>query len=237
MKASLYTSITKVHESAVLIKLGSTLNQETHAKAKAVTSLLEASHFEWLIEVVPSYTCVMVYVNPLMVVLESPLDFIIQEIKRCLQGKLSQQAKGGLVKIPVVYGGESGPDLITLAEYHKLTPAEVISLHSDRIYTVYMIGFTPGFPYLGELDQRLVTPRRDQPRLKIAPGSVAIGGAQTGIYPIESPGGWHIIGRTPITLFHSERNPVTLLQVGNHVQFVPIDESQIWLYEEGEYDY
>ncbi|MFA9455407.1 5-oxoprolinase subunit PxpB [Halalkalibacter sp. AB-rgal2] len=237
MKASLYTSIEKVHESAVLIKVGSTLNQENHAKVKAVTSLIEASSFEWLIEVVPSYTCVMVYVNPSNVVLESPLDFIIQEIKRCLQGKLSRQTKGRLVKIPVVYGGEFGLDLVELADYHKLTPAEVISLHSDRIYTVYMIGFTPGFPYLGELDQRLATPRRDQPRLRIAPGSVAIGGTQTGIYPIESPGGWHIIGRTPRTLFHSERNPVTLLQLGDHVQFVPIDESQIWLDEEGEYDH
>lgn len=134
--------------------------------------------------------------------------------------------KGKIVEIPVCYGGTYGEDLAFVAEHGGLTEREAISLHCRRDYRIYMLGFLPGFPYLGGLDERLCTPRLDSPRIRIPAGSVGIGGSQTGIYPIQSPGGWRLIGRTPLTLFCSSGDFSLPYRAGDFIRFVPIDETE-----------
>ncbi|MBU4684385.1 5-oxoprolinase subunit PxpB [Cedecea davisae] len=129
-----------------------------------------------------------------------------------------------LVEIPVVYGGEQGPDLDVVARHSQLTPEQVVALHSGTEYIVYFLGFQPGFAYLGGLPETLATPRRGEPRLQVAAGSVGIGGGQTGIYPLATPGGWQIIGRTSLSLFIPGGEPPTLLLPGDRVRFVPQKE-------------
>jgi inhibitor of KinA len=126
------------------------------------------------------------------------------------------------VEVPVSYGGECGPDLEAVARHAGLTPARVVELHASASYLVYFLGFSPGFPYLGGLPVELATPRLATPRKRVPAGSVAIGGSQTGVYPMESPGGWHIIGRTELRLFEPEADPPALLRMGDHVRFTPI---------------
>lgn len=128
------------------------------------------------------------------------------------------------IEIPVVYGGEAGPDLDAVARQNDLTPAQVVALHSSAEYIVYFLGFQPGFAYLGGLPDILATPRRAEPRLEVAAGSVGIGGSQTGIYPLTTPGGWQIIGRTPLSLFNPGKSSPTLLLPGDSVRFVPQKE-------------
>ncbi|MRT54834.1 5-oxoprolinase subunit PxpB [Enterobacteriaceae bacterium RIT693] len=128
------------------------------------------------------------------------------------------------IEIPVVYGGEAGPDLDAVARQNDLTPAQVVALHSSAEYIVYFLGFQPGFAYLGGLPETLTTPRRAEPRLQVAAGSVGIGGSQTGIYPLATPGGWQIIGRTPLSLFNPGKSSPTLLLPGDSVRFVPQKE-------------
>jgi inhibitor of KinA len=128
--------------------------------------------------------------------------------------------------VPVCYGGEWGPDLETIGRAHGLSADEVVSVHSGAEYLVSAVGFTPGFPYLSGLPERLHTPRRETPRTRVPAGSVAIGGAQTGIYPFETPGGWNLIGRTPWRLFNPHARPPTLLQVGDRVRFRPITSGE-----------
>jgi inhibitor of KinA len=130
-----------------------------------------------------------------------------------------------LVEIPVCYGGVYGPDLEAVARHTGLPPQELIRRHAAGSYRVYMLGFAPGFAYLGGMDEQLATPRKAEPRTAIPAGSVGIAGGQTGVYPLETPGGWQLIGRTPLPLFDAQRNPPSLLQMGNRVRFVPIDEA------------
>jgi len=125
-----------------------------------------------------------------------------------------------LVEIPVVYGGEYGPDLEGVAALTGLTPDEVVAIHSGAEYLVYFLGFSPGFPYLGGMPESIAAPRLETPRRRVPAGSVAIGGRQTGVYPMASPGGWRIIGRTPLRLFDPAADPPTLLQMGDRVRFV-----------------
>lgn len=147
---------------------------------------------------------------------------LIQQLQQCYQ-QLTQNSsthKGRLIEIPVNYGGSLGEDLVAVAEYHNTTPKEIIERHTAPIYTVFMMGFQPGFPYLGGLPENLHTPRHKTPRMRVPAGSVGIGGSQTGIYPFASPGGWQLLGRTSIALFDlSKENPV-LLQAGDQVRFV-----------------
>ena len=131
------------------------------------------------------------------------------------------------IEIPVVYGDEYGPDLEWVAAYHNITPQDVIRLHTRPTYLVYMIGFMPGYPYMGEIPDELVTPRRKTPRTRVPKGSVGIAQKQTGIYPFTSPGGWQIIGQTPVQLFDSRRNPPSLLEMGDRVKFFAVTAEEI----------
>lgn len=136
----------------------------------------------------------------------------------------AQTTGSRLVNVPVIYGGEAGPDLLQVADHAGLSAKQVVELHSSREYDVFFIGFQPGFPYLAGLDPRLHMPRRAEPRVAVPAGSVGIGGSQTGVYPLASPGGWQLIGQTPVALFTPQQQPPTLLQPGDKVRFVPQKE-------------
>jgi inhibitor of KinA len=128
--------------------------------------------------------------------------------------------------VPTCYGGDLGPDLPFVAQHNGLLPEDVIGIHTGQTYRVYMLGFAPGFPYLGGMSERIAAPRRPSPRIAVPAGSVAIAGTQTGVYPMESPGGWQIIGRTALRLFHPERDPPALLRMGDQVRFRSISREE-----------
>jgi len=154
---------------------------------------------------------------------QSALD-AIERLQRWWEESEVQIPESRQVAIPVIYGGEAGPDLTVVAEHAGLSIHQVVELHSSTDYVVYFIGFQPGFPYLGGLDPRLHIPRRAEPRVAVPAGSVGIGGSQTGVYPLASPGGWQLIGQTPVALFDPLQQPPTLLRPGDTVRFVPQKE-------------
>lgn len=141
-------------------------------------------------------------------------------------------ARKKIYEIPVCYGGEFGPDLDNIAQHAGLSPEEVIQIHSSRDYLIYMLGFLPGFCYLGGLDERIHTPRLANPRLKISAGSVGIGGSQTGIYPLDSPGGWQLMGMTPVKTYDPQREVPILVEAGNYIRFIPIDKDEFYRIKE-----
>lgn len=205
--------ITPISESAVVCALPppATLQQQR----KLWTFAQRLHGLEDIIEVV-------VGMNNLTVFTASALDFspLISRLETLWEDLESAEFVGRHVEIPVIYGGELGEDLVEVAQYHHCSPKDIIAAHSAPIYTVYMIGFQPGFPYLGGLPESLHTPRRAVPRTLVPAGSVGIGGAQTGVYPFASPGGWQLIGHTALPLFDKTQTPPTLLQAGDTVQFV-----------------
>ena len=176
-----------------------------------------------MIEHVPAYATVTIYYDP--------IRRSFREIDEDLRRIISQLDDVGestprIVEIPVCYGGIFGPDLEFVARHNSLQTSDVIEIHSAAEYLVYMIGFAPGFPYLGGLSERITAPRRSSPRLQIPIGSVGIAGNQTGVYPIETPGGWQLIGRTPLALFCPAETPPTLLHAGDLVRFRPITSEE-----------
>ncbi|MEM3760990.1 MAG: 5-oxoprolinase subunit PxpB, partial [Candidatus Bathyarchaeia archaeon] len=181
-------------------------------------------------ETVPTYRSLLIRYNPLKTTYEQ-LVFQIKDIEKNL-GKFARGTEGRRIIVPVVYGGEYGPDLGFVARYHGITEEMVVKLHSEREYRVFMIGFVAGFPYLGEVPDEIATQRLETPRLKVPAGSVGIAEKQTGIYPCEAPGGWRIIGRTPLKLFNPLQHPPALLSPGDTVKFKPISESELKTIEE-----
>lgn len=227
------TMIKPLGDSALIVQLGEGIHPAIHEKVKNLLSLLSEHPFEGSIECVPAYNNITIYYDPALVLRtqnkteKTSFKLVSAYIQQLLQqlGETAASA-GKTVTIPVLYGGEYGPDLAYVAEVNGLTTDEVIQIHSGNEYLVYMIGFAPGFPFLGGMDERIATPRKDTPRLAIHPGSVGIAGKQTGIYPLETPGGWQIIGRTPLDLFLPELSPPTQLQSGDIIQFMPISTDQ-----------
>lgn len=223
-------------DSGVIVTFGEVIDQRTHEKVVMFTDFLQEHPFPGMIEIVPGFTTVTVYYDPIVWTKQSPKGLMPYEHVIAILDEMSQQLtikqqeEPRVVDIPVCYGGSYGPDLEVVAKQGGLSPEEVIEIHSSGEYLVYMIGFAPGFPYMGGMDERLATPRRSSPRLSIPMGSVGIGGAQTGIYSIETPGGWQIIGRTPVPLFQPHDQQPSLLQAGDIVRFRPISEAE---YEAG----
>lgn len=227
-------------DNAVIIELGEDINIETQQKVKMITSILDNNPPEWMIEYIPAFTTVTVFYNPvktsnLLNYKILPYDYVCGKLQQLLRElKADKKIKHRVVKIPVCYGGEFGPDLEYVAAFNGLTTEEVINIHSSGDYLVYMIGFAPGFPYIGGMSEKIATPRRETPRLKIPSGSVGIAGKQTGVYPIETPGGWQLIGRTPLKLFRPNKEPPSLLMAGDKIQFVPISYNEYKEMEEDE---
>lgn len=211
-----------VGDAAVLVAFGAAIDPRINARVHSLAAAVGAARLPGFGEAVPAYTSLLVHYDPLRLTYAGALD----ALHALLPGLEQQQdvSTGRLVEIPVRYGGEDGPDLETVASLNGLSPQEVVAIHSGGEYPVYMIGFLPGFPYLGGMDPRIAAPRRERPRTRVPAGSVGIAGEQTGIYSLESPGGWQLIGRTPLALFDPLREPPALLAPGDRVRFVPVEE-------------
>lgn len=207
--------------SALLISFGEVIDDKVNARVHAVARAIEEKGFEWLVEVIPAYSSLAVVFDPLGATFEE-----VKEKVGPLLGASAEAFKGRRIEIPVLYGGKHGPDIEFVARYNGLGVDDVIEIHSGKTYRVHFLGFLPGFAYLSPVDERIATPRLEKPRLKVPAGSVGIAGRQTGIYPLESPGGWRLIGRTPLKLFDPTKNPPALLQPGDEVKFVAVDEDE-----------
>ncbi len=212
-------------EGGLLVELGDAIDPDVNARVHALARTVKRLGAR-VLEVVPSYASLLVIFDPLRLPRER-LERRVAALAREVTGIRAAPPRR-VVEVPVCYGGELGPDLGDVARAVSLPEAEVIARHCAPVYRVYLLGFTPGFPYLGGMDPRLACPRLPSPRLRVPPGSVAIAGAQTGIYSVESPGGWRILGRTPLPLFDPDpgaRRPF-LLAPGNGLRFVPVDRAR-----------
>ena len=195
------------------------ISAEAHQQVRRLLRIIEIDPIAAVKNLHPAYSSVLVKFDA--------LKLRHQDLEARLRDRLDRMEHVALpepriVEIPVCYGGEFGPDLKDVAELHGLTPAQVVDLHSSTIYTAYFLGFTPGFAYLGELPDPLHTPRLATPRRSVPAGSVGIAGSQTGVYPISTPGGWRLLGRTPADMFRPDRAAMSLLAIGDRVKFVPI---------------
>ncbi|MEZ0169533.1 5-oxoprolinase subunit PxpB [Microvirga sp. TS319] len=209
-------------DTALTVEFGSAIDPGLNGKVLALDSLLRANPPAGLIETVPTYRSLTLQFDPTI----TDYDALIHLLEEASTGLQPQAAMGTRWRVPVVYGGEYGVDLDDVAERHGLTPSRLIELHSAAVYRIYMIGFIPGFAYLGGLDPRIATSRRTQPRLKVPSGSIMIGGEQAGIVPMEMPSGWHLLGRTPVLSYAPGRDPAFLFAAGDEVVFDPIDASR-----------
>ncbi|MEM2367519.1 MAG: 5-oxoprolinase subunit PxpB [Candidatus Bathyarchaeia archaeon] len=232
MKGSVYPSARYLPfgDHALIVEFGDVIDLAVNSKVIALNEALLKADIKGVEEFVPTYRSLLVRYNPAEITYDQ-LAVRIKEIEEALESK---QAKTGGRKliVPVIYGGAYGPDLGYVAQYHRLTEEQVVRYHSGKDYRVYMIGFVAGFPYLGDVPEEIATPRLETPRLKVPAGSVGIAERQTGIYPCEAPGGWRIIGRTPIRLFDPQKQPPALLKPGDIVKFEPVSEEDYKRIEE-----
>lgn len=217
--------IVPLGDKAIQVQFSNTISPEINHQILRLSYHLQALDIEGITELVPAYRSVTLYYEPTLLT----FDELVEKLTLAQSAEKIQLPPQKIIYIPTCYGGELGPDLKSVASLHQLSEESVIRIHSDRSYLIYMIGFTPGFPYLGGMSKKIATPRLDTPRKKVSAGSVGIAGEQTGIYSMETPGGWQIIGKTPLELFHPESNQPFLLQAGNYVRFTPITRGE---YEE-----
>ncbi len=204
-------------DAALLVQFGDEIDIITNQRVHALAALINISPLGGIIEVVPAYATLLIHYDP--------LTLTYAKIHKWVRAKLdqiedAQPRKSRQIEVPVRYGGEYGVDLEFVAHYHHLRVEDVIRIHSEKTYTIYMMGFTPGFPYMGKLDDAIVTPRLETPRTHVPAGTVAIAGSQTGIYPINSPGGWRLIGHTSLRLFDPTSESPFLFSPGDEVRFV-----------------
>lgn len=211
-------------DSGLAVIFEETISLEVLKQVNSLKYYLEAESFDGILELVASYNSLLIYYDPMAVLYADVKDHVEVLLKK----PLIEDQERKVVEIPVLY---DGPDLQRVADHTGLTFDEIIDLHTEATYTVYMLGFSPGFPYLGGMNPKLRTPRRTSPRLKIEAGSVGIADMQTGVYSVASPGGWQIIGRTPLKLFDLNREMPTLLDAGDRLHFVAIDQSTYDLLE------
>ena len=221
--------IYSIHDRAITIEFSQTIDEHINMQVIAWQQEIESNPFPGFIECVPAYSSLTIYFGA---------DCNVDDLKNQLQKKItitenknhfntsSKNQDEQTIEIPVCYDSEFGYDLPWLSSALKLSIEEIIQIHSEHMYRVYMIGFIPGFPYIGVLPQQLETSRKQNPSLKIPSGSIGIAGKQTGIYPTEIPGGWQIIGRTPLTIFNKINEPACLLKAGDRVKFVPITKKE-----------
>lgn len=210
-------------DRGLLLEFGDEISPEVNQRVRRMALAIKGAGMEEIMETVPTYRSLLILYNPLAI----PVEDLKKRLKQLEDGlRQTPFPEPRWTRMPAVYGGPYGPDLDYVAEYCRVSSEGVVRLHCSKPYLIYMIGFMPGFPYMGELPETLVTPRLKTPRLSVPAGSVAIAQKQTGIYPVESPGGWQIIGRTPVKLFDPEKDPPALLQMGDFVQFYPISERE-----------
>lgn len=208
-------------DSAILVTFGTQIDLRTNRRAHALAYWWMAQTQPGMGEAVVGYATLLAHYDPLRMDYAAALALLRRGLEECA---VLPELPPRVVEIPVRYGGEFGPDLAFVAAHCGLSEKEVVARHSAGEYPVYFIGFTPGFPYLGGMDASIAAPRLATPRPRVPAGSVGIAGAQTGVYPLESPGGWRIIGQTPMRLFDPARNPPALLEPGDVVKFVATKE-------------
>ena len=218
-------------DCCLMVEFGQKVDRETNLRARALAEYLVEHPLPGVLDVVPALTTVAVHYRPEALAdparSESPYERLADRVEQILHSAVERAAPASrTVEIPVCYGGEFGPDLEEVARARKLAPDEAIALHAQSPHIVYMLGFAPGFPYIAGLDERLAVPRRATPRLKIPVGTIAIAGNQSVVYSIETPGGWNLIGRTPLRVFTPEVDPPSLLRAGDAVRFVPITRAE-----------
>jgi inhibitor of KinA len=211
-------------DRALVVEVADSVSEAATGRARRLAERVTHACLRGVREVVPAFCSITVHYDPVALCPQGPpFEVLRARLQGLLAGAEDEGPPPGKeLEIPVCYGGDYGEDLAALAQAREMAPSRFVELHCAPTYFVGMLGFAPGFPYLVGLDQRLIAPRRATPRPRVPAGSVAIGGEHTGIYPFESPGGWHLIGRTPLSLFALERDPPSLLQAGDRVRFVPI---------------
>lgn len=210
-------------DTSLTVEFGNEISEAINHDIRAYKIALEKAGLPGIVELVPTYRSLMVHYDPAV------LPY--QELRERLEKLLDDMGEieippSPVLEIPVLYGGEMGPDLPFVAEHAGLSEEEVIRIHSSTEYLIYMLGFTPGFTYLGGMSEKIATPRLKQPRVKIPAGSVGIAGTQTGVYPIDSPGGWQLIGRTPVKMYDPDRETPILPEAGQYIKFYPVTQEE-----------
>lgn len=210
-------------DCAVCVEFGNEISPEINRKIRAFKIAVEKEGIEGIIETVPTYRSLLVVYNPEVIRFKE-----LTERFETIMGTMDsiQIPPPTVIEIPVLYGGEMGPDIETVAAHNGKTVEEVIEIHTSGEYLIYMLGFIAGFPYLGGMSKEIATPRLKSPRVKIEGGSVGIAGEQTGVYPVASPGGWQLIGRTPLKLYDSDREKPVLLEAGQYMKFCAVTEEE-----------
>ena len=215
-------------DSALVVEFESRVEPAINARAIAFADAIRSARHPGVRDIVSAFCSVTIYFDPIRTDLER-LTSRLMRLAEMIPGGLDRHER--MIQVPVVYGGEYGPDLQEVARFGQCTEEEVVKLHTASEYRVYMLGFLPGFAYIGRVDSRIAMPRRATPRLKVPAGSVGIAGVQTGVYPTESPGGWRLIGRTPARPFDSERAEPFLFRPGDTVRFEPIGQRECGRFE------
>lgn len=210
-------------DCGLLVEYGDAIHPDVNHKVRSMGIVLEKEMPKGVLEIIPTYRSILIFYDPFIITPGGLKQILIEREKRLPEIKIPPPK---LVEIPVCYGGAFGPDMDFVASAHRISEADVIRFHSEVDYLIYMVGFTPGFPFLGGLPEILHTPRLETPRTLVPAGSVGIANAQTGIYPVASPGGWRIIGRTPVRLFDPNRKNPILYQAGDFIRFRAITEKE-----------
>ena len=217
-------TISPVGDRAISIDFGQVIDPTINRHIRQTIERIKALQLDGIIELVPTYCALLVEYDAMLYSYSEICNIIEPTLEEGMTNTTNELVT--VVEVPTVYGGEFGPDLSFVASHNHLSEDEVISIHSGTDYLVYMLGFIPGFTYLGGMNPRIATPRLSSPRTLIPAGSVGIAGEQTGTYPSDSPGGWQIIGRTPVTMYDMSKAQAALLNAGDYVRYVPIDESE-----------
>ncbi len=210
-------------DQALLVEFGTEISPEINLRVQEFSHRAAVQKIPGIREIIPSYCSALVYYDPILLSFADAVSWA----KEFLDSKpLETQASAPIKEVPVLYGGEYGPDLSFVAAHNQTSEEEVIRLHTGQTYLVYVVGFSPGFAAMGVVPPKVQAPRLASPRTKVPAGSVGIGGLQTGIYAVESPGGWRLIGRTPLNLFDLQKNPPSFFQAGDYARFYAIDEKE-----------
>lgn len=214
-----YPRILPAADCSVVVEFGNVISTEINTVISGFVKAMSERSIDGVIEVIPTFRSALVTYNPRHISYNKLCNEINDRISNM---DVSDNESRRTIEIPVCYGGEFGPDLSFVAAHSGMSEEEVVALHSSKSYLIYMLGFQPGFPYLGGLDPKLFTPRLSSPRSLIPAGSVGIGGEQTGLYPVASPAGWQIIGTTPVKAYNPHRTPAIPYEAGDHIKFIPI---------------
>jgi inhibitor of KinA len=210
-------------ESALVVELGDEIDPEINRRVRELFLAVETAGLPGVRDLLPTYRSLLVSYDPR----QTTFDALVARLRAIEADRTGAAIPAPrVVEIPTAYGGAFGADIGFVAEHNGLSQAEVVAIHSGRDYLVYMMGFSPGFPYLGGMSERIAAPRLETPRTVIPAGSVGIAQQQTGVYPVESPGGWQLIGRTPVPLFDPSRVPPVVVEAGDWIRFVPIEPQE-----------